>query len=212
MPPFLAHRASLLAKLFGFWLSLWALAGCHDAARPAADERRVFRYNQPEALSSLDPAFARNQANSWAVSQLFNGLMELDSTLLPVPALARRYSISPDGRTYMFVLRKGVFFHENEEVFQPSDADLKELVDQELKDHPGRNRADIEHYGTEAFPVATRQVVAQDFVYSASSASWTRPRPAAAAGFSGARCWRSPMAASATRRLWRPMTPRCASI
>ena len=91
-----------------------ALAGCHDAARPAVDERRVFRYNQPEALSSLDPAFARNQANSWAVSQLFNGLMELDSTLLPVPALARRYSISPDGRLYTFVLRPGVRFHDSD--------------------------------------------------------------------------------------------------
>ena len=91
-----------------------ALDGCHDAARPAADERRVFRYNQPEALSSLDPAFARNQANTWAVSQLYNGLMELDSTLLPVPALARRYTISPDGRTYIFVLRKGVRFHGSE--------------------------------------------------------------------------------------------------
>ncbi|MET4073836.1 ABC transporter substrate-binding protein [Hymenobacter sp. UYCo722] len=114
MAPFLARWASLLAKPFGFWLGALALAGCHDAARPAADERRVFRYNQPEALSSLDPAFARNQANSWAVSQLFNGLMELDSTLLPVPALARRYSISPDGRTYTFVLRPGVRFHDSD--------------------------------------------------------------------------------------------------
>ncbi|GAA3977951.1 ABC transporter substrate-binding protein [Hymenobacter antarcticus] len=94
--------------------ALLLLAGCHDAARPAADERRVFRYNQPEALSSLDPAFARNQANSWAVSQLFNGLMELDSTLLPVPALARRYTISPDGRLYTFVLRPGVRFHDSD--------------------------------------------------------------------------------------------------
>ncbi|MDQ2793823.1 MAG: ABC transporter substrate-binding protein [Bacteroidota bacterium] len=114
MAPFLARWASLSAKPFGFWLAALALAGCHDAARPAADERRVFRYNQPEALSSLDPAFARNQANSWAVSQLFNGLMELDSTLLPVPALARRYSISPDGRTYNFVLRPGVRFHDSD--------------------------------------------------------------------------------------------------
>ena len=113
MAPFLARWARLLAKPFGFWLAARALAGCHDAARPAADERRVFRYNQPEALSSLDPAFARNQANSWAVSQLFNGLMELDSTLLPVSALARRYMISPDGRTYTFVLRPGVRFHDS---------------------------------------------------------------------------------------------------
>ncbi|MBH8558424.1 ABC transporter substrate-binding protein [Hymenobacter negativus] len=111
MAPFLARWASLLAKPFGFWLGALALAGCHDAARPAADERRVFRYNQPEALSSLDPAFARNQANWWAVGQLYNGLVELDSTLQPVPSLARRYTISPDGKTYTFVLRPGVRFH-----------------------------------------------------------------------------------------------------
>jgi ABC-type transport system substrate-binding protein len=114
MAPFLARWAGFSAKLFGLSVSALALAGCHDAARPAADERRVFRYNQPEALSSLDPAFARNQANSWAVSQLFNGLMELDSTLLPVPALARRYSISPDGRTYNFVLRPGMRFQDSD--------------------------------------------------------------------------------------------------
>ncbi|WP_216680361.1 ABC transporter substrate-binding protein [Hymenobacter siberiensis] len=114
MAPFLVRWAGCSAKLFGLSVGTLVLAGCHDAARPAADERRVFRYNQPEALSSLDPAFARNQANSWAVSQLFNGLMELDSTLLPVPALARRYTISPDGRTYNFVLRPGVRFHDSD--------------------------------------------------------------------------------------------------
>ena len=114
MSAFLARWAAALARPATSLAALLLLAGCHDAARPAADERRVFRYNQPEALSSLDPAFARNQANSWAVSQLFNGLMELDSTLLPVPALARRYSISPDGRLYTFVLRPGVRFHDSD--------------------------------------------------------------------------------------------------
>jgi peptide/nickel transport system substrate-binding protein len=170
MAPFLARWAGFSAKLFGFSAGVLALAGCHDAARSAADERRVFRYNQPEALSSLDPAFARNQANSWAVSQLYNGLMELDSALLPVPALARRYIISPDGRTYMFVLRKDIFFHENQEVFPVSETDLHPELD------AGMNAAnDL------STPVATRQVTAQDFVYSfkrildpatASSGGW----------------------------------------
>ncbi|MBF9142247.1 ABC transporter substrate-binding protein [Hymenobacter properus] len=114
MAPFLARWAGFSAKWFGLSAGLLTLAGCHDAARPAADERRVFRYNQPEALSSLDPAFARNQANWWAVNQLYSGLVELDSTLLPAPALARRYSISPDGRLYTFVLRRGVRFHDSD--------------------------------------------------------------------------------------------------
>ena len=170
MAPFLARWTSFLAKPFGFWLPALALAGCHDAARPAADERRVFRYNQPEALSSLDPAFARNQANTWAVSQLYNGLVELDSTLQPVPALARRYSISPDGKTYTFVLRKGVFFHENQNVFPVSDSAL----------HPELN-AKLSAANDLSTPTATRPVTAADFVYSfkrildpatASSGGW----------------------------------------
>ncbi|GAC1373796.1 MAG: ABC transporter substrate-binding protein [Hymenobacter sp.] len=114
MAPFLARWAGVLPKPLASLALGLALAGCHEAARPAADERRVFRYNQPEALTSLDPAFARNQANSWAVAQLYNGLVELDSTLLPSPALARRFSISADGRTYTFVLRRGVRVHDSD--------------------------------------------------------------------------------------------------
>ena len=99
------------------WLAAAAsaalLAACSGAGPSAADERRVFRYNQPEALTSLDPACARNQANGWAVAQLYNGLLALDSTLQPAPALARRYQISPDGLTYTFWLRPGVRFHDN---------------------------------------------------------------------------------------------------
>lgn len=125
------------------------LAACSGAGPAAADERRVFRYNQPEALTSLDPAFARNQANSWAVAQLYNGLLELDSTLQPAPALARRYSISPDGLTYTFWLRRGVYFHTSEEVFPTSK-----------KDEAGEK---VE-YEEELLP--SREVTAADFVYS----------------------------------------------
>ena len=91
-----------------------ALSGCNSA--PPTDPRRVFRYNQSEqsgALTSLDPAFARNQANIWAQTQLYNGLVELDSTLRPAPALARIWTVSPDARTYTFRLRPGVRFHDD---------------------------------------------------------------------------------------------------
>ena len=118
MAPFLACRAGCWRRWTGKTAPLLlalALNACSDPARPpAADERRVFRYNQPEALTSLDPAFARNQANSWATAQLYNGLLELDSTLQPAPALARRYQISADGLTYTFGLRPGVRFHDSE--------------------------------------------------------------------------------------------------
>jgi peptide/nickel transport system substrate-binding protein len=139
------------------------LAACGGPAQSAADERRVFRYNQPEALTSLDPAFTRNQANIWAVSQLYNGLLELDSTLQPAPALARRYSISPDGLTYTFWLRKDVDFHEDTAVFKPSAATIRALQEEDAKEH---GRPVDYNMGPEAYPVPTRSVTAADFVYS----------------------------------------------
>ncbi|MGI4835378.1 MAG: ABC transporter substrate-binding protein [Janthinobacterium lividum] len=139
----------------GLALGVAALAGCQGGGLSAADERRVFRYNQPEALTSLDPAFARNQANSWAVAQLYNGLLELDSTLQPAPALARRYQISPDGLTYTFWLREGVSFHENQEVFPVSEADLHLEHDAKML---AANDLSV--------PIASRLVTAADFVYS----------------------------------------------
>jgi ABC-type transport system substrate-binding protein len=113
----LANRVGFLRvwplALVGWLLVLASCGGPADGLN-AEQARRVFRYNQPEALTSLDPAFTRNQANIWASSQLYNGLLELDSTLQPAPALARRYAISPDGRTYTFWLRRSVRFHDSE--------------------------------------------------------------------------------------------------
>ncbi|WP_375434510.1 ABC transporter substrate-binding protein [uncultured Hymenobacter sp.] len=95
------------------FLLLVLLTGCQGPA-PATETRRVFRYNQPESLSSLDPAFARNQANTWATTQLYNGLVELDDSLKPGPSVARRYEISADGRRYTFMLRSDVRFHDSD--------------------------------------------------------------------------------------------------
>jgi peptide/nickel transport system substrate-binding protein len=75
------------------------------------DKHSVFRYNQESDISSLDPAFARDQANTWAVNLLFNGLVQLDNRLNIQPAIAHRWEISPDGKTYRFYLRQDVYFH-----------------------------------------------------------------------------------------------------
>lgn len=82
---------------------------------PSADRdaRTVFRYNQHNPITSLDPAFAKSQNNIWAVDCLFNGLVQLDDSLLVRPCIARSWTISPDGLTYRFVLRDDVFFHDS---------------------------------------------------------------------------------------------------
>ncbi|MGB1247817.1 MAG: ABC transporter substrate-binding protein [Chitinophagales bacterium] len=74
----------------------------------------IFKYNQASGITSLDPAFAKNQANIWAVSQLFNGLVQLDSNLQIQPCIAREWEMSEDGLTFTFHLRDDVFFHDSE--------------------------------------------------------------------------------------------------
>jgi oligopeptide transport system substrate-binding protein len=84
---------------------------CKENKRPASG--KVFRYNEANGITSLDPAFARSQTNIWAVNQLFNGLVQLDSLMLVQPCIARRWEISEDGRRYTFYLRPDVYFHDD---------------------------------------------------------------------------------------------------
>jgi peptide/nickel transport system substrate-binding protein len=85
------------------------LLGCSKASE--SEGRMVFHYNQPEGISSLDPAFAKNQANMWAVHQLYNTLIETNDSLLPAPSLASRWEISDDRCVYTFFIRNDVYFH-----------------------------------------------------------------------------------------------------
>jgi len=78
------------------------------------NSKTVFKYNEASGISSLDPAFAVNQANIWGVNQLFNGLIQLDEKLEPKPCIAKSWNISDDGLTYTFNLRNDVFFHNND--------------------------------------------------------------------------------------------------
>ncbi len=74
----------------------------------------VFRYNEDGNITSLDPIYARNQANIWAASQLFNSLVQLDTLLNVVPSVAYAWEVSDNGLEYTFYLHKDVFFHDDE--------------------------------------------------------------------------------------------------
>jgi len=73
----------------------------------------IFRYNELGVVSSLDPAAASNFENIWAVNQLFNGLVQMDDSILVRPCIAKSWEISNDRLKYTFHLRKDVFFHDH---------------------------------------------------------------------------------------------------
>jgi len=73
--------------------------------------KKVFNMNLDQNLTSLDPAFSRNQNAMWMTNQIFNGLVQIDSNLNTLPCIAKTWTTSPDGLTYTFILRNDVYFH-----------------------------------------------------------------------------------------------------
>jgi len=76
-------------------------------------KKTVFNINLDEGLSSLDPAFSRNQNAIWMNNALYNGLVQIDDSLKTRPSVAKSWEISPDGTTYTFHLRNDVYFHDD---------------------------------------------------------------------------------------------------
>jgi oligopeptide transport system substrate-binding protein len=72
--------------------------------------KKIFHYNESSGLASLDPAFAKNKQVMWAVHQVYNTLVEIDSNMQIAPSLAKRWIISPDNLIFTFYLRDSIFF------------------------------------------------------------------------------------------------------
>ncbi|MCB0439410.1 MAG: ABC transporter substrate-binding protein, partial [Mangrovimonas sp.] len=77
------------------------------------DPSLVFRYNEHKNIGSLDPAFAKDNADIWATNQLFNGLVQMDENLKVKPCIAKHWQITDSGKVYTFALRKDVWFHKD---------------------------------------------------------------------------------------------------
>jgi len=98
-------------KLLVYLIALCTLMACNSHEK-SYDDKNVFRYNEHSDITSLDPAFAKDQRNIWAVHQLYNTLVSLDSELKITPDLAKRWTISDDGLIYTFYLREDVYYHD----------------------------------------------------------------------------------------------------
>ena len=78
------------------------------------NDHLVFRYNEHKNISSLDPAFAKDNSDIWVVNQLFNGLVEMDKNLNIIPSIAKNWNISNSGKVYTFNLNTNIKFHDHE--------------------------------------------------------------------------------------------------
>jgi oligopeptide transport system substrate-binding protein len=99
-----------IVRLSVFWGSVLLVAGLLAISvvrLPPKESRRadvvIINGNEPE---SLDPAIVTLQADLRLVRAFFEGLARLNArTAEPEPGLAERWTVSPDGKTYLFFLR-----------------------------------------------------------------------------------------------------------
>ena len=100
-----------ILKRYGFLIL--AVIICDSCYFSNSKSKNIFHYNEQTGIASLDPAFAKNQSVMWAVHQLYNTLVEIDSQLNIVPSIAKSWTISDNNTTYTFILRNDVYFHDD---------------------------------------------------------------------------------------------------
>ena len=85
-------------------------------------------------INGLNP-FVRTTSTNVYVRQLaYESLLDFDKHGKLVPSLAESWTLSPDGKSYVFKLRKGVKFHDGKEL---SAEDVKWSVDYAMDPNNG---------------------------------------------------------------------------
>jgi oligopeptide transport system substrate-binding protein len=102
----------LLPSPFG----LAATVGEPALQMPGAQFGGLYRRVLGNDPATLDPASLTDVYGRAVVSQVFDGLVQFDANLKPLPALAEFWEASRDGRTWTFTVRRGVTFHHGREV------------------------------------------------------------------------------------------------
>ena len=63
----------IIIKLLFLTILFFGLHSCQNTSKNDRDHL-VFRYNEHANITSLDPAFAKDQRNIWPCNQLYNSL------------------------------------------------------------------------------------------------------------------------------------------
>jgi peptide/nickel transport system substrate-binding protein/oligopeptide transport system substrate-binding protein len=103
-------RGAVCALALGF-----AVTSAGDVVAQQQGGAMVVTYK--DDISTFDPAIGYDWQNWSMIKSLFDGLMDYKpGTTELIPDLAESYTISEDGLTYDFKLRKGVKFHNGREL------------------------------------------------------------------------------------------------
>ncbi len=97
------------------------LCGCGGSSKEQAEETRASANELVVGIAqdlddSLDPHKAVAAGTKEVMFNVFEGLVKVSSDGSLIPAVAEKYTISEDGRTYTFTIREGITFHNGDAV------------------------------------------------------------------------------------------------
>lgn len=114
MSAFSGYRLNVSIALFALAMFVSGCAVSSSAryyGKTIAPDEDVLRYVSGYEPGSLDPAVPNGQAEARILIALYEGLVEYHpKTMEPIPAIAEKWQISPDGTEYTFQLRKNAAF------------------------------------------------------------------------------------------------------
>jgi peptide/nickel transport system substrate-binding protein/oligopeptide transport system substrate-binding protein len=105
-----------MLRLAATALVLLLVAVPAEGGEPGARHGGTYRYPLRLSPKTLDPARSTDIYTVTLVQQVFDGLVDIDQDLNLIPALARSWRVSRDGRVYTFELQPGVRFHNGRDV------------------------------------------------------------------------------------------------
>lgn len=82
------------------------------SAPPAPQVPQILNMNMRLSPTMLDPQQETAAVGKMVMSNIFDGLVSLDTSMELLPELAKDWDISGDGLTYTFYLEEGVTFHD----------------------------------------------------------------------------------------------------
>ncbi|MCC6864819.1 MAG: ABC transporter substrate-binding protein [Ignavibacteria bacterium] len=100
-------------KLFNIFLLTISFTFVFTSCSKKETTDNIFRYNESQGIENLDPVMCSNYPTGWPLQNMLEGLLEYTKAMNLEPNLASSYTISPEGLTYTFTLRRGVYFHDN---------------------------------------------------------------------------------------------------
>ncbi len=108
-------RYKMLTSLVALTTAFGAAAQAQDFIDAKQGGAMIVTYK--DDVSTLDPAIGYDWQNWSMIKSLFDGLMDYEpGTTILKKDLAEDYTISDDGKTFTFTLRKGVAFHNGREM------------------------------------------------------------------------------------------------